>query len=60
MAAPPAAEEAPAKAKAEAKPDVAPDGKPVVRIGATPPAKNGAAPEDTTKTAARPAQKPAN
>ena len=56
-----AEEEAPAKAKAaDAKPDVAPDGKPVVRIGATPPAKNGAAPEDTTKTAGRPAQKPAN
>jgi recombination protein RecA len=44
-------------AKTDAKPDVAPDGKPVVRIPAAAPAKNGAAPEDAKRGAPT---KPAN
>ena len=44
-------------AKTDAKPDVAPDGKPVVRIPAAAPAKNGAAPEDAKRGGA---PKPAN
>ena len=44
-------------AKTDAKPDVAPDGKPVVRIPAAAPPKNGAAPEDAKRGGA---PKPAN
>ena len=45
-------------AKTDAKPDVAPDGKPVVRIPAAAPAKNGAAADDAKRGGA--ATKPAN
>ena len=48
----------PATAKADAKPDVAPDGKPVVRIPAAAPAKNGAAADDAKRGGG--ATKPAN